>query len=62
MNYNQGKLLLEKKIEDFSTNKEEYLSALCQKGGFNPNLWREKKLKLSGFTATVFSEKEMGLK
>ena len=55
-------LLLPQVPIEHHMNKEEYLSALCQKGGFNHNLWREKKLKLSGFTATVFSEKEMGLK
>ncbi len=55
-------LLLPQVPIEHRMNKEEYLSALCQKGGFHPNLWREKQLKLSGFTATVFSEKEMGLK
>jgi len=39
-------------------NKEEYLSALCQKAGFHPDLWRERLLNIEMFTAEVFSEKE----
>ena len=54
-------LLLPQVPIEHQMNKEEFLSALCQKGGFPPDLWRRKQLKLSAFTATVFSEKEMGL-
>ncbi len=54
-------LLLPQVPVEHKMNKEEFLSALCQKGGFPSNLWREKQLRLSAFTAIVFSEKEMGL-
>ncbi len=54
-------LLLPQVPIEHNMNKEEFLSALCQKGGFPPNLWREKQLNLSAFTAIVFSEKEMKL-
>jgi len=39
-------------------NKEEYLSALCEKSGFYPDFWRERTLNIEMFTADVFSEKE----
>ncbi len=54
----RGLLLPQVPIEH-NMNKEEFLSALCQKAGLPVNLWREKMLNISAFTATVFSEKEM---
>ena len=53
-------LLLPQVPIEHNFNKEEFLSALCQKGGFSPNLWEEKLLNISMFTATVFSEEELG--
>lgn len=54
----RGLLLPQVPIEH-NLNKEQYLDAICQKSGFHKSYWREKQLKLSGFTATVFSEKEL---
>lgn len=54
----RGLLLPQVPIEH-KMNKEEYLEAICQKSGLTRNYWREKELKLKGFTATVFSEKEI---
>jgi AmmeMemoRadiSam system protein A len=51
----RGLLLPQVPIEH-GMNKEEYLDAICRKTGLPAGYWREKKLKLSGFTATVFSE------
>ncbi|MEW6508151.1 MAG: AmmeMemoRadiSam system protein A [Bacteroidota bacterium] len=50
-------LLLPQVPVEHQMNKEQYLDAICLKSGFNAGYWREKQLKLSGFTAVVFSEK-----
>lgn len=55
----RGLLLPQVPIEH-NMNKEEFLSALCLKAGLPENLWRERKLNISMFKATVFSEKELG--
>ena len=39
-------------------SREEFLSALCEKGGLQPNYWQKHKLNLKVFTATIFSEDE----
>ncbi len=54
----QRGLLLPQVPIEHGMNKEEYLSALCEKAGFNPDLWRERILSIEMFTAEVFSEKE----
>ncbi|MFA7419193.1 MAG: AmmeMemoRadiSam system protein A [Melioribacteraceae bacterium] len=54
----RGLLLPQVPIEH-KMNKEEYLDAICQKSGLYKSYWRDKELKLKGFTATVFSEKEI---
>ncbi len=54
-------LLLPQVPVEHGMNKEEFLSALCQKAGLHGNCWREKQLNLKAFTAEVFDEKEMGL-
>jgi AmmeMemoRadiSam system protein A len=59
---NKRGLLLPQVPIEHNMNKEEYLSALCNKAGFPPYYWKEKQLKLFAFTATVFSEKDEGLK
>ncbi len=41
---------------DFS--REEFLSALCEKGGLQPDYWQKHKLNLKVFTAAIFSEEE----
>lgn len=52
-------LLLPQVPVEHNMNREEYLSALCQKAGFPPEKWKEKNLTLSAFTATVFSEDKL---
>lgn len=54
----RGLLLPQVPIEHH-LNRDEYLSALCQKAGLYPDLWKDKKINLEAFTATVFSEKEL---
>ena len=54
----RGLLLPQVPIEH-KMNRDEYLDSICQKAGFHKSYWREKELKLKGFTATVFSEDEM---
>ena len=39
-------------------SREEFLSALCEKGGMRPDYWQKHKLNLKVFTATIFSEGE----
>ena len=52
-------LLLPQVPIEHNLNKEQFLSALCQKGGFNQDLWKEKTLNISMFTAAIFSEEEL---
>ena len=52
-------LLLPQVPVEHKMNRDEYLSALCEKAGFFGDLWKQKKLTLSAFTAEVFSEKEL---
>jgi len=54
----QGLLLPQVPIEH-KMNKEEYLSAICQKAGFHSDLWKERTLNIEMFTADVFSEEEV---
>ncbi|MDX1700385.1 MAG: AmmeMemoRadiSam system protein A [Melioribacteraceae bacterium] len=53
----KGLLLPQVPIEH-GMNRDEYLSALCNKAGFFEDYWREKQLSLKAFTANVFSEKD----
>jgi AmmeMemoRadiSam system protein A len=55
---NRGLLLPQVPIEH-NMNKDEFLSAICQKSGLHSDYWKERQLKLNGFTATVFNENEM---
>jgi AmmeMemoRadiSam system protein A len=52
-------LLLPQVPVEHHMDKEQYLDAICQKSGFHASYWRDKQLKLNGFTATVFSEKSL---
>ncbi len=54
----RGLLLPQVPIEH-KMNRDEYLDSICQKAGFHKDLWKEKQLKLMGFTATVFNENEI---
>lgn len=56
-NYRRGLLLPQVPIEH-KMNKEEFLSALCQKAGLPENLWQQKILNIQMFTANVFSEED----
>ena len=38
--------------------REQFLSALCEKGGLLPDAWKIQKLNIRVFTATIFSEEE----
>lgn len=51
-------LLLPQVPIEHNMNRDQFLSALCQKAGLYSDYWRETELKMSLFTATVFSEKE----
>ena len=51
-------LLLPQVPIEHKMNKEEFLSALCEKAGIYRDYWREKILNIQLFTAMVFSEKE----
>jgi AmmeMemoRadiSam system protein A len=52
-------LLLPQVPVEHHMNKEQYLSAICQKTGFPSGYWKTKQLNLNAFTATVFSEEEL---
>ncbi len=54
----RGLLLPQVPIEH-KMNREEFLTAICQKSGLHGDYWKERELNLSAFTATVFSESEM---
>lgn len=54
----RGLLLPQVPIEH-NMDKDEYLTALCDKAGLYPFLWNEKLLNIDMFTADVFSEREI---
>lgn len=51
-------LLLPQVPIEHNMNRDQFLSALCRKAGLFSEYWKEENLKISLFTATVFSEKE----
>ena len=55
-------LLLPQVPIEHKMNKDEYLSALCNKAGLYEEYWKENQLILKGFTASVFSEDDEDLK
>ncbi len=59
-NGHRGLLLPQVPIEH-KMNKEEYLTALCQKAGLPSNYWKDKILNIEMFTATIFSEDDLNL-
>ncbi len=52
-------LLLPQVPIEHNMDRDNFLSALCQKGSFNPLMWKERILNINLFTAIVFSEKEL---
>lgn len=51
-------LLLPQVPLEHNMNRDQFLSALCRKAGLFSDYWKETKLKISLFTATVFSEQD----
>jgi AmmeMemoRadiSam system protein A len=49
-------LLLPQVATENNFDLQEFLSAICQKGGIDSNTWQKRKLNLKVFTALVFSE------
>lgn len=52
-------LLLPQVPVEHNMDRDEYLSALCQKAGLYSEYWKEENLQMSLFTATVFSEDDL---
>lgn len=53
-----GGLLLPQVATEHKMNREQFLSALCNKSGFYSGFWKERQLKIKVFTAEIFSEGE----
>ena len=51
-----GGLLLPQVATEHKMNRDEFLSALCNKAGFYSEFWKERMLKIKVFTAEIFSE------
>jgi AmmeMemoRadiSam system protein A len=51
-------LLLPQVATEHKMNRDEFLSALCNKAGFYSEYWKGKMLKIKVFTAEIFSENE----
>ncbi len=56
--FHRGLLLPQVPIEH-NMNKEQYLSALCEKAGLYPDFWKEKVMNIEMFTAVVFSQEDI---
>jgi AmmeMemoRadiSam system protein A len=53
-----GGLLLPQVATEHKMNREQFLSALCNKAGFYSDYWKERMLRIKVFTAEIFSETE----
>lgn len=53
-----GGLLLPQVATEHKMNRDQFLSALCNKAGFYSEYWKERILKIKVFTAEIFSEEE----
>ncbi|MDR3668057.1 MAG: AmmeMemoRadiSam system protein A [Ignavibacteriaceae bacterium] len=49
-------LLLPQVATEYNFSLQQFLTAICQKGGINSNEWQIRFLNLKVFTATIFSE------
>lgn len=52
-------LLLPQVPVEYNMNRDEYLSALCEKACLYSDKWKEKQLDINLFTATVFSQEDV---
>jgi AmmeMemoRadiSam system protein A len=57
-----GGLLLPQVATEHKMNREQFLSAICNKSGFYSEFWKERMLKIKVFTAEIFSEAEKEIK
>lgn len=57
-----GGLLLPQVATEHKMNREQFLSAICNKSGFYSEFWKERILKIKVFTAEIFSEAEKEIK
>jgi AmmeMemoRadiSam system protein A len=55
---NTRALLLPQVATEHNLTLNDFLTAICQKGGLDSNTWQKRILNLKVFTATVFSETE----
>jgi AmmeMemoRadiSam system protein A len=53
---NTRALLLPQVATEYNFTLQQFLTAICQKGGIDSNTWQKRNLNLKVFTATVFSE------
>lgn len=53
-----GGILLPQVATEHKMNREQFLSAICNKAGFYSEFWKERMLKIKVFTAEIFSEEE----
>jgi len=53
-----GGLLLPQVATEHKLDREQFLSALCNKAGFYTEFWKERMLKIKVFTAEIFSEEQ----
>ncbi len=54
--YGRRGLLLPQVATENGYNREDFLTAVCEKAGFEPFLWQKQKLNIDVFTADIFSE------
>ncbi len=52
-------LLLPQVPIEHNLDRNQFLSALCQKAGLYGDCWKQKQLKINLFTAEVFSEEDL---
>jgi len=55
-------VLLPQVAVEHHLNRDQFLTAICEKAFINPETWKRRQLKLKTFSALVFSEKEFDLK
>ena len=53
-----GGLLLPQVATEHKMDRDQFLSALCNKTGYYSEFWKERMLKIKVFTADIFSEEK----